>query len=111
MQRLSKINYVLLEHCCGLPHTPFPSHSKSLGQYGKVQRELPGSTLPLGGSPLELLSSTLPLSGSRVELLSGKVKTKIVESLNFYYPQNSSLPVGLGIQKNFSKIICGSIVL
>ena len=30
-------------------------------QYGKVQRELPGSTLPLGGSPLELFSSSLPL--------------------------------------------------
>ena len=42
---------------------------------GKVQQELPGSTLPLGGSPLELLSSSLPLGGSRVELLSGKVKT------------------------------------
>ena len=46
-----------------------------LPQYGKVQQELPGSTLPLGGSPLELLSSSLPLGGSRVELLSGKVKT------------------------------------
>ena len=44
-------------------------------QYGKLQRELPGSILLLGGSILELLSSSLPLGGSRLELLSGKVKT------------------------------------